>query len=393
VRVTSEMPARIARSATVSDLRLLAKRRLPRPLFDFVDGGAGGEATLRDNVRAFADLRLAPRYGIDVGRRSAAANILGVSASMPLVLAPVGFAGVLWPGGEIAAAAVAAGRKLPYCLSTNSNASLEEIAAAAPDGDRWFQLYILKDREWMAGLVRRAANAGFRTLCVTIDLPIAGRRARDIRNGFTLPIRPTLASALDLAARPRWLAGAAFRRMRIGNFEGAATGGFVSIAQHVGSLFDPSADWSVVARLRDAWRGPLVVKGVLHPEDARLALEAGADAIVVSNHGGRQLEDAPASLDALPAVVAAVDGRVPVFVDGGVRRGVDIVKALALGGSACLIGRAYAYGLAAGGRAGVERALDILAAEFDVALALLGVKSPSEIDATRLWRFNGASPP
>jgi isopentenyl diphosphate isomerase/L-lactate dehydrogenase-like FMN-dependent dehydrogenase len=379
--------AGLAHCASISDLRLRARRRLPKPLFDFVDGGAGAEATLRENELAFAEGRLSPRYAIDVAGRGTGVKILGFAAKMPLVLAPVGFAGLLWPGGEAAAARASAEAGIPYCLSTNSNASLEDISAAAADADRWFQLYFLKDREWMRALAQRAANVGYRTLCITIDLPIAGRRGRDVRNGFTIPVRPTLASAVHFATRASWLRGAMSEKMRIGNFEGASTSsGFVSIAQHVANLFDPSATWDDVAALRDLWRGPLVVKGVLHPDDARRALEIGADAIVVSNHGGRQLEDAPATLRVLPIVVEAVGGRMPILIDGGVRRGVDIVKALALGATACLIGRAYAYGLGAAGGPGVAKALAILAAEFDVALALLGVNSPSELGPRHLWR-------
>lgn len=385
--MSSASEASLARCASIGDLRRLAQRRLPKPLFDFVDGGAGAEATLRENELAFAEPRLAPRYGVDVSRRSAVVDILGYRATMPLALAPVGFAGLLWPQGEAAAARAAAEAGVPFCLSTNSNASLEDIRAAAENGERWFQLYFLKDRDWMRSLVQRAQSAGYRTLCVTIDLPIAGRRARDVRNGFTIPVRPTLASALHFASRVDWLRGAMTERMRIGNFEGAsATGGFVSIAQHVASLFDPSATWEDVSRLRDLWPGPLVIKGVLHPEDALRAAEIGADAIVVSNHGGRQLEDAPATLRALPVVAAAIAGRKPIFVDGGIRRGVDIVKALALGASACLIGRAFAYGLGAAGGPGVARALAILAAEFDTALALLGANSPTELGSKHLWR-------
>lgn len=383
--------ARLGRCATISDLRVLARRRLPLPLFDFVDGAAGSEATLRANEQAFADLRLVPRYGIDVSRRTCEIDILGRRAALPLILAPVGFAGLLWPDGEAAAARAALKARLPFCLSTNSVASLEEIEIATGGADRWFQLYFLKDREWMRGLVQRAHDSDYRVLCVTVDLPVAGRRPRDIRNGFTVPVRPTLASALHFATRPGWLRGAMGQKLRIGNFDGLAdTSGFVSIARHVASLFDPSASWDDIARIRETWRRPMVVKGVMHPDDARRAQEIGVDGVVVSNHGGRQLEDAPSTLEMLPHVVAAVGARTPVFVDGGVRRGVDIVKAITLGASACLIGRAFAWGLGAAGEVGVARALEILASEFDTALALLGVNSPGELGEQNLWR--GSAP-
>jgi len=306
---------------------------------------------------------------------------------MPLILAPVGFAGLLFPDGELGAARGAANAEIPFCLSTNSLASVEEIGACAESGERWFQLYFLKDRAWMQTLVQRAAASGFRVLCVTIDLPVAGRRARDIRNGFTLPIRPTLRTALDFATRLDWLRGVSGKKLRIGNFDGLVkSGNFTGVAELVASLFDPSATWDDLARLREAWHGPLVVKGVMHPKDAQRAIEIGVDAVVVSNHGGRQLEDAPATMDVLSDVVTAVNGRVPVFVDGGVRRGVDVIKALALGATACMIGRAFAWGLASAGEQGVARALSILAEEMDCALALLGVTSTAELGEHHLWR-------
>lgn len=379
--------ARLERCASISDLRELARRRLPRPLFDFVDGGAGAETTLRENEEAFARLRLMPRYPVDVSRRTARTTILGYNASMPLVLAPVGFAGLLFPDGEQGAARAAAHAEIPFCLSTNSLASVEEIGACAQSSERWFQLYFLKDRAWMQTLVQRAAASGFRVLCVTIDLPVAGRRARDIRNGFALPLRPTLRTALHFATRLDWLRGMAGQKLRIGNFEGLGkSSNFTGVAELVAGLFDPSASWDDLAQLREAWHGPLVIKGVMHPEDAQRAIEIGADAIVVSNHGGRQLEDAPATMDVLSEVVAAVNGRIPVFVDGGVRRGADVVKALALGATACMIGRAFAWGLAAAGEQGVARALSILTEETDVALALLGVTSTAELGEQHLWR-------
>jgi isopentenyl diphosphate isomerase/L-lactate dehydrogenase-like FMN-dependent dehydrogenase len=394
--VSSKHRVRLERCASISDLRELARRRLPRPLFDFVDGGAGAEITLRDNENAFARLRLMPRYPVDVSRRTTRTTILGYNASMPLILAPVGFAGLLFPDGESGAARAAAKAQIPFCLSTNSLASVEEIGTHAGSGERWFQLYFLKDRAWMQTLVQRAAASGFRVLCVTIDLPLAGRRARDIRNGFALPLRPTLRTALHFATRPDWLRGVAGQRLRIGNFEGLAkSSNFTGVAELVASLFDPSATWDDVSQLREAWRGPLVIKGVMHPKDAQRAIEIGANAVVVSNHGGRQLEDAPATMDVLSDVVTAVNGRIPVFVDGGVRRGVDVLKALALGATACMIGRAFAWGLAAAGEQGVARALSILAAETETALALLGVTSMAELGEQHLWRgavSQGATP-
>jgi isopentenyl diphosphate isomerase/L-lactate dehydrogenase-like FMN-dependent dehydrogenase len=384
--VSSKHRARLERCASISDLRELARRRLPRPLFDFVDGGAGAEITLR-NQEAFARLRLLPRYPVDVSRRTTRTTILGYNASMPLILAPVGFAGLLFPDGEAGAARAAANAEIPFCLSTNSLASVEEIGTSAGSGERWFQLYFLKDRAWMQSLVQRAAASGFRVLCVTIDPPVAGRRARDIRNGFALPLRPTLRTALHFATRLDWLRGVAGQKLRIGNFEGLGkSSNFTGVAELFASLFDPSASRDDLAQLREAWHGPLVIKGVMHPEDAERAIEIGADAIVVSNHGGRQLEDAPATMDVLSDVVAAVNSRIPVFVDGGVRRGVDVLKALALGATACMIGRAFAWGLAAAGEQGVARALSILASETDVALALLGVTSTADLGKHHLWR-------
>lgn len=362
----------VARAVCIADLRRAARRRLPRAVFDFIDGGAGDERTLRANERAFAGWRLLPRVAVDVSRRTARTRILGRPSRLPLVLAPTGLAGLFHPDGEAASARAAARAGVPFCLSTNSVASIEEVAAAA-GAERWFQLYFLKDRDWMALLVDRARAADYRVLCVTLDLPITGRRERDQRNGFTMPLRATPRTLLDLALRPRWLLGALRSPVRFGNFEGLAPSGITSVAKHVATLFDPSATWDDVARLRDAWPGPVAVKGILHPEDARRAVELGIDAVVVSNHGGRQLDSAPAALDALPAVAEAVAGRAEVILDGGVRRGTDVLTALALGASACMIGRAFLWGLAAGGQAGVARALSIFADEIDTAMALLGV--------------------
>ena len=278
----------------------------------------------------------------------------------------------------IVSAATAAG--IPFCLSTNSVASIEAVAADVPDSDRWFQLYPLRDRGVMDDMLRRAWEHGYRTLCFTVDLPIQGRRERDIRNGFTVPPRLSVGTAMDVLQRPAWLWGLWRNPVAFGNFAAAgAAGGATTVAQHVASLFDPSADWALIAKLRQGWSGPFVVKGVLHPDDARAAVQAGAEAVIVSNHGGRQLDTVPGACTALPGVVAAVRGEAEVVLDGGVRRGTDILKALALGARACMIGRPFLWGLAAAGEAGVERAIGILAAELDEAMALAGVRDLAEL--------------
>ena len=369
------------RALSIADLRLLARRQLPRAVFDFIDGGAGDEVTLRDNEAAFQDWMLLPRAAVDVSHRSLGTTIAGAPSELPLMLAPTGLAGFYWPSGEIEAARAAAAAGIPFCLSTNSVASIETVATAVPDGERWFQLYFLKDRDWMRSLLRRAKDAGYRVLCITVDLPVQGRRERDVRNGFTVPLRPRAATILDVARRPRWLTGVLLSSPRFGNFEmsGAA---FTSVAQHVASLFDPSASWDDVARVRDSWPGPVVIKGVLHPDDAHKAVELGAHAVMVSNHGGRQLDHVPAPISVLPEIVAAVGGRIEVVLDGGVRRGTDILKALALGASSCSIGRPFLWGLAAAGRDGVSRAIAILRDELDNAMVLLGTPRIENVSAS-----------
>lgn len=363
----------VDRAVSVADLRLMAKRRLPRSVFEFIDGGAGDERTLRENEGDFGRWRLLPRVGVDVSRRDLSATVLGRPAALPLVLAPTGLAGLFCPQGEACAAAAAAEAGIPFCLSTNSVASLEEVARDVPQAERWFQLYMLRDRDLMWALLDRAAANGYGTLCLTLDLAIQGRRERDIRNAFTVPLRPTLATALGVALKPRWLYGLMRNPVRFGNFEAAAGGGgFTSIAQHVASLFDPAADWDAVAEVRRRWHGPMVVKGLMHPDDARRAVDLGCQGVIVSNHGGRQLDQVPAAVSALPAVADAVGGRADVILDGGVRRGTDLIKARALGADACMIGRPFLWGLASGGRAGVARTIAILRDELDNAMALLG---------------------
>jgi isopentenyl diphosphate isomerase/L-lactate dehydrogenase-like FMN-dependent dehydrogenase len=370
----------LGRAFSNEDLRRMARRRLPRLVFEFIDGGAGDETTLRENCRAFEDWMLMPRVGVDVSRRSLATEILGRPSSMPLILAPTGLAGLYWPRGEILALRAAREAGIPFCLSTNSIASIEDVARAEPDSERWFQLYMLKDRALLDDMIDRAWNAGYRVLCLTVDLPIQGRRERDLRNGFTLPLRPRPGTVYDVARRPQWLYGLWRNPVTFGNFRSAGEG-VTSIAQHVATLFDPAATWTDFGRVRERWKGQFVVKGVLHPDDARKAVELGAAAVIVSNHGGRQLDQVPAACVALPGVVHAVGGRAEVILDGGVRRGTDILKAIALGASSCMIGRPFLWGLAAGGQAGVARALRIFRDELDNAMALLGVPTLADVSS------------
>jgi isopentenyl diphosphate isomerase/L-lactate dehydrogenase-like FMN-dependent dehydrogenase len=363
---------RLSRAASIEDLRGLARRHLPKLVFDFIDGGAGDERTLRDNRREFDNWILMPRVGIDVSKRSLDATILGRPASLPLIFAPTGLAGLFRPGGERLGAQAAAEAGVPYCLSTNSIASIEQVAEAAPRGERWFQLYMLRDKGLMQRMLDRAAGSGYRVLCLTVDLATQGKRERDVRNAFTIPLRPHPRTVWDIATRPQWLYGVMRNPVSFGNFEGG-TKGATSVAQHIATLFDPSATWDDFARIRENWRGDFIVKGILHPDDARRAVDIGAAAVVVSNHGGRQLDQVPASCSALPAIVDAVGGRTEIMIDGGIRRGTDILKALALGASSCMIGRPFLWGLAAGGGPGIARALQMYRDELDNAMALLGV--------------------
>jgi isopentenyl diphosphate isomerase/L-lactate dehydrogenase-like FMN-dependent dehydrogenase len=341
---------------------------------------------LRGNETAFDDWFLVPRVAVDVSNRVLGSRFLGASSAMPIMLSPTGLAGFFRRDGEVLAAQAAAHSGLPFCLSTNSIASIEEVARAVPDGDRWFQLYFLRDREWMDGLLRRAAEARYRVLCLTVDLPLTGKRERDVRNGFTLPLRPTLASIFDMACRPGWVLDAMKSPPTFGNFEAPKSGSFTSVAQHVASLFDPSANWDDVARIRERWRGPMVIKGILHPADAMKAVELGAEAVMVSNHGGRQLDHSPPALTALPEIAQAVNGRAEIILDGGVRRGTDVLKAIALGATACASGRAFLWGLSAGGEVGVKRAIDIFRQEMDNAMALLGTPNIASITADYVRR-------
>ena len=373
--------ARLARAWSIDDLRRLAQRRLPRAVFDFIDGGAEDEITLRDNRDAYARIRLLPKVLLDVSNVDTSTDILGARSELPLAVGPTGALGFGRRGADYSIARAAASFGIPYSLATPATASIEGIAEAT-SGRHWFQCYMLKRAEFIFGLIERARVAGYETLIVTVDLPVGGKRERDFRNDFAIPFRFTARNVLDFASRPAW----AFDMLRHGipvqenlvGFEPEATTA-VQQASSVGSNWDPSFDWDRLQGVRDRWPRKLIVKGIVRPDDALRAAALGADGIVVSNHGGRQLDGDIATIDALPDVVAAVGGRMSVLIDGGIRRGRDIVKALALGANAVLIGRPTVFGACAGGDAGAERALSILREELIRAMQLCGVRRIADI--------------
>ncbi len=351
----------------VGDYHRVARERLPRMVYDYYAGGAWDELTLGWNERAYDRLELRYRVLRDVVDRDPSAVVLGRRVSMPILIAPTAFHGMAHADGERATAAAAGATGTVMIASTLSNRPIEEIVAAT-NGDVWFQLYVYKDRAISKGLVERARDAGCSALVVTVDVPGLGRRERDVRNRFQLPEELGLGNlASDLDGLPEELSGSA-------------------LAAYVGSTFDPSLTWEDLGWLRSLSDLPVVVKGVIHPDDARLAAENGAGAVFVSNHGGRQLDTAPATLDALPEIVEAVDGGIEVYVDGGVRRGTDVVKALALGADAVAVGRPILWGLAVDGRVGVEQVLEILRTELDAAMAMCGVTRVDQITADLVSR-------
>ncbi len=379
---------------TIEDLRRLSRRRLPRAVFDFIDGGAEDELTLRRNREAFDRVALVPRVLVDVHEVSLATTLLGQRLALPLVLGPTGLCGMATSRGEIAAAAAAVDAGIPFTAACMSSVTLEEIAAEAPGG-HWFQLHVLRDRELTEALVERAAAAGYGTLVVTVDCPIPGQRERDRRNGLTsIPPPITVRNALDTLRRPRWLIGMARGpRLTFANFASPGGLGQLGLAAFLHDIFDPTPTWKDLDWLRSLWKGQLVLKGIMSADDARRAAAHGADAVVVSNHGGRQLDSAPASLDALPEIAAAVGGELEVLLDGGIRRGTDMAKALALGARACLVGRAYVYGLAVGRQEGVAQAIAILSGELRRAMGLMGCTTVADLRRGCVMEVAGATHP
>lgn len=357
---------------SVAELRLMARRRLPRMVFDFCDGAAEDEVTLARNEAAFRELEFQPEPLNGTGLRDQSVELFGARLELPVIIGPTGMAGMLWPRGELLSARAAAAAGTVYVMSHGSTVTIEELAAGH-DGVRWFQNFLFRDRGVTRDFTERAAASGYSALVLTVDNQVLGSRERDLRNGFTIPPRPTLANALDLARCVPWLWR--MRRSRdvtFANYAGEGRRDIVSLGAHIAGLLDPAITWQDVAWLRSLWSGPFLVKGVLHPNEARRALDVGVDGIIVSNHGGRQLDGVPAAIEALPEVAGAVAGRVPVLIDGGVRRGADVVKARALGATACLIGRPQLWGLAVAGEAGVAQVLELYRRDIDRVLALGG---------------------
>jgi L-lactate dehydrogenase (cytochrome) len=367
---------RLAAVASIPDLRLLARRRAPRAVFDYTDGAAGEEIGLRRSRQAYARVEFQPAVLQDVSAVDTSTMILGRPAALPLVFAPTGFTRLMHTDGEPAVARVAARTGIPYALSTMGTTSIERLVAAAPDGRRWFQLYLWRDRGASHDFVVRARESGYEALVLTVDTPVAGARLRDVRNGLTIPPSLSLRTLAEGALHPAWwfdlLTTEPLEFASLNRFEG-------TVADLVGRMFDPSVTIADLAWLRSVWDGPLIVKGIQTVVDARTVVDAGADAVIVSNHGGRQLARAPTPLEVLPAVVDAVGASAEVYVDGGILSGSDIAAAVACGARAALVGRAYLYGLMAGGERGVQRAADILREEVAGTLALLGVTRVSDL--------------
>lgn len=375
--------------ACIEDLRLEARRRVPRVFFDYVESGSYSEQTLSANTRALREIELRQRVLVDVEARSTQCTILGQRYSSPIVLAPTGLCGMVHGDGEILSQKAAEDAGMPFCLSTMSICSIEDVAEAA-NKPFWFQLYMMRDRNYCAKLIERAEKADCDVLVLTVDLQVQGQRHKDFHNGLSVPPKPSVSTLLDVLRHPGWALGVLKgKRRTFGNLAEALanSSNVVSLSKWIAEQFDPTLDWDDVAWVRQHWPGKLVIKGILDPEDAERAVMAGADAIVVSNHGGRQLDGTGASISRLPAIANAVGQNAQVLFDGGIRSGQDIFKALAAGADACMVGRAYLYGLGAAGQSGVRRAIEILTSELDVTMALTGHIDVGHIDETALLKW------
>lgn len=369
---------------SIDDLREIARRRVPRMFYDYVDSGSWTESTYRNNSADLHALRLNARVGVDISQRSLGTAMAGQAVSMPVALAPTGLTGMIHADGEILAARAAAAEGVPFTLSTMSICSIEDVAQQSP-APFWFQLYMMRDRTFIEQLIERARAANCSALMLTVDLQLPSLRFKDIKNGLSTPPRLTPQTLLHLATRPRWCAGMlATRRRTFGNIVGHVKGAehLTSVSRWAAEQFEPTLSWKDVEWVKRRWEGRLIVKGILDPRDARSAVDSGADAVVVSNHGGRQLDGAVSSIHALPRVVDAVGAQAEVWMDGGIQSGQDVLKALALGARGTLIGRAFLYGLGAMGQEGVSRALQIIRRELDTSMAFCGCTAIAGIDRT-----------
>src|SRR6185436_12586745 len=366
----------------IEDLRQLHKRRVPKAFFDYADRGSYTEDTLRANRADLQAIKFRQRILVDVSRRDTSTTILGEPAAMPLILAPVGLTGMQYSDGEIHACRAAQAAGIPYTLSTMSICSIEDVAANV-EKPFWFQLYVMKDRGFIKALIERAIAAKCSALVLTVDLQVIGQRHADIKNGMTVPPEWTLSKLFDFATKPAWVAGVMRgKRRTFGNIAGHVknTEDLTRLSEWTASQFDTSLSWKDIDWIRSIWPGKLILKGILDVEDAEIAAKTGAQAIVVSNHGGRQLDGAPSSIEVLPEIVDSVGGQMEIMFDGGIRSGQDVMRALALGAKSCMLGRAYAYGLGAGGQAGVAKAIDIIARELNTTMGLCGVNTIAKID-------------
>jgi L-lactate dehydrogenase (cytochrome) len=360
----------------IEDLRELAKKRVARAIFEYVDCGSYSECTLRANKADIESIGLRQRVGIDVDRRATKTTMLGRDVTMPAALAPIGLLGLNWANGEILAARAANNFGIPFTLSTMSICSIEDVAEGTGK-PFWFQLYVMRDRGFAASLIERAKRAGCSALVLTLDLQIQGQRHRDLKNGLAVPPKLTWGTAFDILRKPGWALNVmTSKRRSFGNLEGRIpdADNLTTLSQWIAGQFDPTLSWKDVEWVKNRWGGPLVLKGILDVEDAKIAAQSGADAIVVSNHGGRQLDGAVSSVRALPEIAEAVGDRIAVWFDGGIRSGQSLLKALALGAQAVLLGRAFVYGLGAMGEAGVLQALQVIQKELDVTMALTGTR-------------------
>lgn len=376
----------------VEDLRRLHKRRVPRMFYDYAEAGSWTESTYRRNQQAFTELPLRQRVAVDLRQRSISSHMLGEPWRMPVGLAPIGLAGMQHADGEILAARAAERFGVPFILSTMSICSMEDVAAHT-DKPFWFQLYVMKDREFIARLIQRAKNVGCSALVLTMDLQIIGQRHKDLKNQMSAPPRLTLANLVNMATKPQWCLGMlSTSRRSFGNVVGHAQGvdNLTTLSAWSAEQLDPSLNWDDVAWVKDLWGGKLVVKGIMDPQDAKRAVDAGVDALIVSNHGGRQLDGAPASIEVLPQIRAAVDahtaGSKPeVWLDGGIRTGQDVLRAMALGAEGTFVGKAFINGLGAMGEEGVSRCLNIIAQELDLTMAFCGHTDINQVDSSVIW--------